>query len=61
MTFPAPYVLHSSLKAQSDGGISDHAAGYGRLLTAIRDNTYDFAATMDKDIVTHADLPIKGA
>ena len=61
MQFPAPYVLHSSLKAQSDGGIADHAAGYGRLLTAIRDNTYDFAATMDKDIVTHADLPIKGA
>ena len=61
MTFAAPYVLHSSLKAQSDGGIADHAAGYGQLLTAIRDNIYDFAATMDKDIVTHADLPIKGA
>jgi putative NADPH-quinone reductase len=61
MTFPAPYVLHSSLKAQSDGSIAPHAEGYGRLLTAIRDDAYDFAATMDKAIVTPADLPIQGA
>lgn len=61
MRFPAPYVLHSALAAQSDGGIAAHAAGYAQMLTAIRDDTYDFDATMDQDIVTHADLPIKGA
>lgn len=61
MTFPAPYVLHASLKAQGDGNIEKHAEGYAWLLTAIRDDQYDFAATMDKDIVTHADLPIKEA
>lgn len=61
MTFPAPYVLHSALKAQSDGSIAAHAEAYGRLLAAIRDDQYDFAAAMEKDIVTHADLPIKGA
>lgn len=61
MNFAAPFVLHSALKAQSDGGIATHAAAYGQLLTALRDDTYDFAAAMDKDIVTHADLPIKGA
>lgn len=61
MRFPAPYVLHSALAAQSDGGIAAHAAGYAQMLTAIRDDTYDFDATMDQDIVTHSDLPIKGA
>jgi putative NADPH-quinone reductase len=61
MTFPAPYVLHSSLKAQGDGGIGPHAEGYGRLLTAIRDDAYDFEAAMSKTIVTHDDLPVKGA
>ena len=61
MTFPAPYVLHSSLKAQDDGGIAPHAEGYGRLLTAIRDDAYDFEAAMSKTIVTHDDLPVKGA
>lgn len=61
MRFPAPYVLHSALAAQSDGSIAAHAGGYAQMLTAIRDDTYDFDATMDQDIVTHSDLPIKGA
>lgn len=58
MRFSAPYVLHSSLKARAESTLAPHAAGYRELLTAIRDDRYDFDRAMGKDIVTHADLPI---
>lgn len=44
MRFAAPYVLYGSLRAIEDGRIPIHAEGYRRLLTALRDNTYDFDA-----------------
>lgn len=58
MRFPAPYVLHGALAAQATGGVAPHAAGYARLLTAIRDDRYDFAAAMTREIVTADTLPI---
>lgn len=51
MSFPAPYVLHSALKAEETGEIAAHAEGYARLLTALRDDTYDLSAR--HEIVTH--------
>jgi len=56
MRFATPYVLHAALKAQETDGIAVHAAGYVRLLEAIRDETYDFERATSKDIVTHTDL-----
>jgi glutathione-regulated potassium-efflux system ancillary protein KefG len=58
MTFPAPYVLYSSLKAAADGEIDPHAEGYARLLEAIRDDRYDFGATLGRHVVHHDTLPI---
>lgn len=61
MRFPAPYVLHASLEAE-EGDVPAHAAGYGRLLTAIRDDKFDFDHAEGMDILTHDTLPmIKGA
>ena len=34
--------------------------GYERLLKAIRDDTYDFAAAEGMDVVTADTLPIRG-
>jgi putative NADPH-quinone reductase len=59
MTFLAPYVLYSSLKAPADGQIDSHVNGYGRLLAALRDDRYDFAAVADADVVHHDTLPIR--
>jgi len=56
MTFATPYVLHAALEAQETDGIAAHAAGYARLLEAIRDGVYDFDRAAEKDIVTQADL-----
>ena len=58
MLFPAPYVLHSSLKAPTEGTVTPHAEGYRALLQAIVDDRYDYEATLARDIVTYDDLPI---
>lgn len=54
MRFAAPYVLHSSLKTDA----TRHADGFARLLSAIRDDRYDFDRAEKVDIVTHATLPL---
>ncbi|MGI9400504.1 MAG: NAD(P)H-dependent oxidoreductase [Rhizobiaceae bacterium] len=58
MSFPAPYVLYSALTAEEDSDIAKHAEGYVKLLTAIRDDVYDFPASHDMEVVTHNNLPI---
>lgn len=58
MTFPAPYVLHAALRAPDDGQLAPHVTGYVRLLEAIRDDRYDFAAATRMDIVTHGTVPV---
>ncbi len=60
MRFAAPYVLHGSLGAPGDGRLDPHVAGYRRLIEAIRDDRYDFAAADGHDIVTAETLPIRG-
>ncbi len=62
MRFAAPYVLHGALRAQKGDGITQHAQGYGTLLTAIRDDHYDFDTAQTRDIITFDTLPlVKGA
>ena len=59
MRFATPYALYGALSAEPDGEIADHAAGYVSLLTAIRDDTYDFDAADKRDVLGFDDLPIK--
>ncbi len=58
MRFPAPYVMYSSLHAIEQGRVQPHAAGFARLLSAIRDGRYDFDAAMAHDVVTSDGLPM---
>lgn len=56
MAFSAPYVLYAALKADVTEEIEDHASGYVRLLTAIRDDAYDFPSAERYDVVTSDDI-----
>jgi len=58
MHFPAPYVLYSSLKAPAAGLVEPHVDGYVRLLEAIRDDRYDFAAAERMNVVHFDTLPV---
>lgn len=59
MRFSAPYVLYASLRAPGEGRIEPHAEGYRRLLTAIRDDRYDWTVAEETDCLTFDELPIK--
>lgn len=59
MKFSPPYVLYASLRAPEDGRINPHADGYRALLEAVRDDTYDFAAASERDIIDFNTLPIR--
>ncbi|MEO1245395.1 MAG: NAD(P)H-dependent oxidoreductase [Pseudomonadota bacterium] len=61
MDFSAPYVIYSSLRAPGDGALAPHVAGYRRLIEAIRDDRYDFAAAGTRDTVHSGDLPVREA
>lgn len=59
MAFAPPYVLYASLRAAEDGRVASHAEGYGALLEAIRDDTYDFSAAAERDTIDFNSLPIR--
>ncbi|MGI9435650.1 MAG: NAD(P)H-dependent oxidoreductase, partial [Geminicoccaceae bacterium] len=56
MAFAAPYVLYAALKADVTDEIESHASGYVRLLSAIRDDAYDFPSAANDDVVTFNDI-----
>ncbi|MEM9056322.1 MAG: NAD(P)H-dependent oxidoreductase [Pseudomonadota bacterium] len=58
MHFAAPYVLFGSLRAPGDGLVQPHVEGYVRLLRALRDDRYDFAAARKMDVVHFDTLPV---
>lgn len=58
MMFTPPYVLYESLQASEKGLVTPHAEGYRRLLEAIRDDRFDFAAIDGLDVMTFDTLPI---
>lgn len=60
MRFLPPYVLYSSLKAPQTGEVEQHVTGYRRLLEALRDERYDYAAADAVDVFGYAQLPIRG-
>lgn len=58
MEFTAPYVLYGSLQAPDDGRLAPHVAGYRKLLEAIRDDRYDFAAAASGEVIDCRRLPM---
>ena len=46
MKFLAPFVLHSSLKVESDDALAPHGSAYRRMLEALRDDTLDVERAM---------------
>ena len=56
MAFTPPFVLYGALRAQANAQVEPHAEGYVRLLEALRDDRYDFAAAEKLDVVTAGDL-----
>lgn len=60
MRFAPPYVLYGSLKAPGDGRLERHVAGYRRLLEAIRDDRYDWAAADELDVIEVESMPVRG-
>lgn len=59
MSFSAPYVLYSALRAGEHREATQHVDGYRQLLEALRDGTYDFEAADRADFVTATSLPIR--
>ncbi len=56
MAFSTPYVLYAALKADVTEEIENHASGYVRLLSAIRDDVYNFPSAANYDVVTFNDI-----
>ncbi|OSP55709.1 NAD(P)H-dependent oxidoreductase [Pseudoruegeria sp. SK021] len=59
MRFTPPYLLFGALDAQTHGSIPPHVAGYRALLTALRDDRYDFDAAAGHDVITCDALPLR--
>ncbi len=60
MDFLAPFVLFSAGKAASDGRGEQHVASYRRLLQALRDDRFDYAAARHLEVLRDDTLPIQG-
>ncbi|SNY91232.1 Kef-type potassium/proton antiporter accessory protein, CPA2 family [Cohaesibacter sp. ES.047] len=58
MNYLPPYVLHTALTAPKEDRVEAHVDGYGRLLVALRDGTYDRAAAGKMEMIFHDGLPI---
>jgi glutathione-regulated potassium-efflux system ancillary protein KefG len=52
MKFLAPFVLHSSLRIETDEHIAPHAVEYQKLLVALRDETLDVERAMKVEKVS---------
>jgi glutathione-regulated potassium-efflux system ancillary protein KefG len=57
--FSAPYVLYAALRAPAEGLLEPHVEGYRKLLTAIRDDTYDWDLADGSEVITAESLPIR--
>ncbi|MBK7857426.1 MAG: NAD(P)H-dependent oxidoreductase [Archangiaceae bacterium] len=52
MKFLAPFVVHASLRIETDEHVRPHAEAYRKLLTALRDETLDVEAAMKVEKVS---------
>lgn len=59
MHFSAPYVLYDALKAPGDGRLDQHVAGYEKLLSAIRDDRYNWDAADKCEVIQFDALPVQ--
>ena len=59
MHFVSPYVLFSSLKAPTIGLADQHVDGYRKLLTAVRDDRYDWGSDDAQEVIGFDTLPIR--
>ncbi len=59
MKFLAPFVLHSSLKVETDEHLAPHAAEYRRLLEALCDETLDVERAMQAEKLDDLDSLIR--
>lgn len=58
MHYAPPYVLYGALKAPAEGEVGPHADGYERLLSALRDDRFDFQTASGLDALHHDKLPL---
>lgn len=58
MRFLAPYTLYAALKAQEDGRIAPHAAGFAQLLEGLRDDRLDLDAAEAAETLFADTLPL---
>jgi len=58
MKFLAPFVLHSSLRVETDEHLAPHAEAYRRLLEALRDETLDVERAMKAEKLDELDALI---
>ena len=58
MQYTSPFVLFGSLHARETNMIMPHADAYGRLLSALRDDVYDFQLASQQELVLFDSLPI---
>ncbi len=54
-----PFVLYGSLAAQQGNEIAEHAMLYGQMLTAMRDNQFDYSDMSSREFINQSALPIK--
>ena len=60
MHYAPPYTLYGALRAPDGSELERHVDGYVRLLTALRDDTFDHEASREIDVMHHDNLPIQG-
>jgi len=56
LNFAPPFVLYGSLRAAEDNRISAHAAGYGKLLHALRDDQLVPQSSQSQTVITLDEL-----
>ena len=59
MEFVAPYVLYGALRASYEDGLLPHVKGYETLLSALRDDRFDFDAARSQDVLRCDVLPVR--
>jgi len=58
MRYLPPLALFASLRARNDGRLDDHSIAYSHLLTALRDETFDYEAAQKQPLLNIEVLPI---
>ncbi|MFT6657753.1 NAD(P)H-dependent oxidoreductase [Maritalea sp.] len=60
MKFLPPLALYSSLRSHKDGRLEDHVAHYAALLSALKNDKFDYKAASARQLLIEGDLPLIG-